>query len=86
MESLAKLSAVELLTWRGVACCGWPSLRRLVRIGTASWPLMKVTPISASAAEAMPLLKILGTVKMGPLRVVSVRGGKRGFMDRSLRK
>ena len=47
---------------------------------------MKVAPISALAAEAMTLLLILETVNMGPLIVVSIRGGKRGFGDRSLRK
>ena len=40
MVSLAKPLAVELLTWIGMAGCGYPSLRSKVRIGTASWPLM----------------------------------------------
>ena len=56
-----------------MAGCGWPSSRRVVRIGTVSGPLMKVSPILASAAEAMTFLMILETVKMGPLIVVSVR-------------
>ena len=77
MESLANPSDVEFSTQRGLSCCGWPSLRRVVRIWTASLPLMKVAPILALAAEAMTLIMILETVKMGPLRVVSVRGGKR---------
>ena len=79
-------SAVELSKRRGVAGCGWPSSRRVVQIGTASWPLMKAAPILASAAESMTLLMILETVKMVPLRVVSVWGGKSGFGERSLRK
>ena len=66
--------------------CGSQSSRIVVRIGTTSWSLMMVVPISALAAEAIKLLMILETVKMGPLRVVSVRGGKRGFRDLSLRK
>ena len=67
-----------------MAGCGCPRSRRVVQIGTASWPLMKVAPILALAAEAMTLLMILETVNMGPLRVVSVQGGKRVFGDRSL--
>ena len=86
MVLLANPSAIELLTWRGVAGCVWPILRRVVRIGKASWPLMKVAPILAWAAETMKFLMVLETLKMGPLRLVSVLGDKRGFGDRSLRK
>ena len=38
MVSLAKPSAVELLTWIGVEGCGCPSSRSKV-LGTDSWPL-----------------------------------------------
>ena len=65
-----------------MAGCGWPSSQRMVRTGTASWPLMKAAPILAMAGEAMTLLMILETAKMGPLRVVSVWGGKRGVGER----
>ena len=84
MELLVNPSAVKLSTWRGVASCGCPSSQRVVHIGMASWPLMKVALILASAAEAMTLLMVLETLNMGPLRVVLVRGGKRGFGERSL--
>ena len=40
MVLLAKPSAVELSTWIGVAGCGCPSSQSMVRISTASWPLM----------------------------------------------
>ena len=56
-----------------------------VWIGTASFPLMKVAPISASAAESMTFLILLETVNMGPLIVELVQDSKRGFGDRSLR-
>ena len=62
-----------------MAGCGWPSSRKVVRIGTASWPLMKLAPILDSEAEAMTLLLILETMKMGLLRLMLVMGGKRGF-------
>ena len=86
MESLSNPSSVELLGRRGAAGCGWSSSRRVVQIGTASWPLMKLAPISASEAEAITLLMVFDTVKIVPLRVVSVQGGKRGFSNRSLIK
>ena len=70
MESLSNPSSVELLGRRGAAGCGWSSSRRVVQIGTASWPLMKVVPVLYSAAEALTLLMILESVKMGPLRVM----------------
>ena len=52
----------------------------------ASWLLLKMSPILATKAEAMTLLMVLKTVKMRPLRVVLVWGGKRGFRDQSLWK
>ena len=55
MVSLEKTSEVELSTWIGVAGYEWPSSRRKVLIGTASWPLMYAAPISASAAEPITL-------------------------------
>ena len=60
--SLTKPSTVEFSTTIRLRGCGWPSSARVVRIGTDSWPLMKVAPISASAAKDMKLLMILDTV------------------------
>ena len=40
MVSFENPTAVELLTCMGVAGWGWPSLRRSVRMGTASFPLI----------------------------------------------
>ena len=86
MELFANPYAVEFLTRRGAAGCGLKILHRVVQIYKASWSLMKVALISALDSEAMILLMILEAVKMVTLRVVSVRGGKRGFGERSLRK
>ena len=40
---------------RVLAGCEWSSLQIVLWIGRASWPLMKVAPISASAAEVVTL-------------------------------
>ena len=51
-------------------------------MGTASWLLRKVTPISSSPSDNITLLMILETLWMGPLRVglvlvAQVRSGER---------
>ena len=71
-----KDSAVVLSNCIGVGCCGCPILCKQVLIGTNSWPLIYVTPISASAADPITLLIILYTVWMGPLR----GGGSNRFL------
>ena len=72
MVLLSKPSAVELFTQMGVVGYGWPSSVRVVRMGIASCPLMKLAPISAYAVDDMTLLIIFDTVCMGPLRGVLV--------------
>ena len=84
--SLVKPSAVELSTHMGVAGCGWPSSVRVVRMGIASCPLMKVAPISASAADDMTLLMIFDTVWMGLLRGVLMLDARAGSAEQLLRK
>ena len=46
----------------------------VVNMGISFFPLMKVAPISASAADEMMLLIVFDTVWMGPLRGVFVLG------------
>ena len=60
-----KLLAVELSTRMGLAGWGCPNSARVVRMGTASWPLRNVAPILASAEDNITLLMILETVCMG---------------------
>ena len=55
-------------------------------MGIASCPLMKVAPISSSAADDMTLLMIFDTVWMGLLRGVLVLGSRSGSAERLLRK
>ena len=52
----------------------------------ASFLLMKLAPISASAANDMALLIIFDTVWMGPLRGVLLLGNRSGLAERFLRK
>jgi hypothetical protein len=59
--------AVELSVLIGVGGWGWLSSSSVVRIGTASWPLAKRPPTSASTADAMTLQSLWQTVWMGPL-------------------
>ena len=75
MVSLEKPSAVELSTWIGVTGCGRPISRSKVRIRTASWPLMQVDSILASAAEHIMLDMMQEMEWMGPLRRGVVVGG-----------
>ena len=75
MASLGKPAAVELSTRSGVGSWACKISARVVRMGIASWPLRKVAPISASAAEAMTLEIILERVKMGSLMIDSPEGG-----------
>ena len=79
MVLFAKPSAVELLTWMGVAGWGCLSLARVVQMGTASWSLRNLALISASAADDITLLMILDTLWMGPLRVGLVLGAWVGY-------
>ena len=67
MVSLRKPLAVLLSVWTGVGGCGWPSWRSALRSGSESWQLMKMAPISASAAEDMTFLIIEEIVWIGPL-------------------
>ena len=75
MVSLEKLAAVELSTHMGVGGCGRSSFYKVAQMRINSCLLMKVAPISASAADAMTWLMILETVWMGPLSRVMVAGG-----------
>jgi hypothetical protein len=59
--------AVELSVLIGVGGRGWLSSSSVVRSGTASWPLTKRPPTSASAADAMTLQSLWQTVWMGLL-------------------
>ena len=73
--AIEKPAAVGLSTQIKVG--GWVCLSsaRVVRIRMASWPLMKLAPILASAAEAMILEIILEIVKRGLLIADSPDGG-----------
>ena len=67
MASLSKPAEVELSKRHGLGSWAFLSLERVIRMGMDSWPLRKLSPILASAAEAMTLERILERVKMGPL-------------------
>jgi hypothetical protein len=51
----------------GVAGCGWPISASVVRTTTASFPLRKVAPTSASAADETTCLRNLAMSRMAPL-------------------
>ena len=65
-------TSVALSTWMGVG--GWvlPISVKVVRMGTAAWPLMKRSVCSDSAAEAMIFRRILyktwKTIEEGSVR------------------
>ena len=65
---LAIPTAVALSTWMGVG--GWvlPISVKVVRMGTAAWPLRKRTPYLSSVAEAMIFQIILHKTWTKPLR------------------
>ena len=67
MASLAKTEAVEFSKRSRVGGWACPRSARVVQMGMASWPLIKVAPILDLAAEAMALERRLERVKMGPL-------------------
>ena len=62
--------AVELSVLRGfpVLGCLWPNYWSVVRMGTPSLALMKITPYSASAAEDRTIFMILQRTYIGPFR------------------
>ena len=55
---IGKPVAVKLSTWSRLGGWACRSSARVVQMGMASWPLRKVAPILASAAEAMTLERI----------------------------
>ena len=61
--------AVELLVDMRFpfAGCGWLSSDSAVVMGTAYWPPMKMTPVSASAAEETTFCSVLQMTWMAPL-------------------
>ena len=75
IASLEKPVAVELSKRSRVGGQTCLRLTWVVQIVMASWPLIKLAPISASAGEAIALERISERVKMGPLMVDSPEGG-----------
>ena len=45
--------------WVPLSGCGWLSSDSVVMVGTAFWPLMKMPPVSASAAEETTFGRVL---------------------------
>ena len=77
-------AAVELSVLIGVGGCGNPISARQVRMGTATCPLWKRAPSSASAADAMTFRSVLHSAWRGPLGV-GVTGDFEGLVEWSLR-
>ena len=50
-----------------LAGCGWLILDSAVMMGTACWPPMKMTPVSALAAEERTFCRVLQMTWMAPL-------------------
>ena len=69
MPLLAKLAAMELSSWIGVAGFGWPISSSAVRSGSPFCMLLKRPQISASAADAMTFFSTSEVLRMGPLKI-----------------
>ncbi len=67
MVSLAIPTSHILSVFIGVAGCGWPMSWRVVRSMARTFPLRKVKPSSASAAEDMTVRIMLLGVWIAPL-------------------
>ena len=66
-----------------VGDCGWPISIRVVRMGTACWPLRKIAPVSASSADDMTVQMVWHLVRIGPFGVgVGRMGGGGGVLLR----
>ena len=59
-------TAIVLSTCIGVAGCGWTISRSISRIGRASCVLVKVAPISTSAAEARNIFRMRERTYLAP--------------------
>ena len=63
-----------------VGGCGWVISFRVVRMGTACWPLSKIAPVSASAADAMTVRMVWHLVRICPFEVGVGRMGGWGVV------
>ena len=71
MERVEQTLEVELYVFKVFLGCNWTSSIKAFQIGTIWWPLMKILPVSDSAAETTTFRKVLHSVIIVPLGLAS---------------